>query len=132
MYVVDFLHSFAEAGFFAFLREESAGAEPKEAEMIDVCKPPFKLAEHFRWTIGIMAPQDDNLGASNGMDCWIAPCAGARAGVVAPSALWIGEVLFARSTDLFASKALRLRNQRVSASGRRRSAQRHISRNNER
>jgi hypothetical protein len=99
MHVVDFLHSFAEAGVVALLREESIGAEPKEAEMIDVCKPPFKFAEHFRWTIGIMAPQGDNLEASNDMDCWIAPRAGARASVAAPSALWPGEVLLARAID---------------------------------
>lgn len=50
-----------------------------------------------------MAPQGDNLEASNGLDCRIArrAVAGARIGITAPSALWTGEVLLARSIDGF-------------------------------
>jgi hypothetical protein len=71
--------------------------------VIDVYKPLFNLAEHYRWAIGIKVPRGDNLEALKGPDFWIAPhaVAGARIGVTTPPKFWSGEVRPERSTGGF-------------------------------
>lgn len=93
VYVAEFLRQFGETAVDAVLLMESADTEPANDEAMALYQPVINVAAHYRWQLGLFAPQGRfaGVGPSFVVGRQVAP-AGKHAGVIVDEEFWRSEV----------------------------------------
>ncbi len=96
-YIADFLRELPQTIVAGILLDESALATPLSTEVTSLYQPIFNIANHYRWQVGILAPQADTAGtiaaASAGApDFWITtePVSAKTCGIIVSDGFWSG------------------------------------------
>ncbi|MDP9142782.1 MAG: hypothetical protein M3O62_18580 [Pseudomonadota bacterium] len=88
--MADFLRVFADAGVDLLLLRESAQSEPDSAAALECYQSVFNVATHYRWTVGLYAPEGRYIGGESALAFVLAPRAvpGSTSGCVIDPAYW--------------------------------------------
>jgi hypothetical protein len=94
-YIADFLRSLPQTELAGLLLDESAEAGAPSIETVKLYQPIFNLGNHYRWDVGVYAPQSDASALTSpswdgGPAFWIMsdPVAGKDCGVLVPATFW--------------------------------------------
>ncbi len=112
-YIADFLRELPQTVVAGILLDESGVASPLSADITGLYQPIFNIANHYRWQVGILAPQPGTAGAiaaaaAGAPDFWITtePVAGKTCGIIVPEAFWSGTAAPARPEGGFRYAAI--------------------------
>jgi hypothetical protein len=112
-YIADFLRELPQTVVAGVLLDESAAAEPLSTDTTGLYQPIFNIANHYRWQVGILAPQAGNgaaiaAAAAAAPDFWITaePVVGKTCGAIVGAAFWTGEAAPARPDGGFLYAAI--------------------------
>lgn len=91
-YIADFLRELPQTLVAGVLLDDRAVAAPLSAEITGLYQPVFNIASHYRWQVGILAPQPGDAITAAAPDFWITGAAvpGKTCGVIVPETFWGG------------------------------------------
>lgn len=112
-YIADFLRELPQTLVAGILLDESDVTAPLPADTVALYQPIFNIANHYRWQVGILAPQAGSrdviaAAATGAPDFWITaePVVGKTCGVIIGEAFWSGATAPARPEGGFRYAAI--------------------------
>ena len=97
-YIADFLRELPQTVVAGILLDESTLAAPLSSDEVALYQPIFNIANHYRWLVGILAPQTGTseaiaATAPAAPDFWITsePVAGKTCGIIVGNSFWTGD-----------------------------------------
>jgi len=73
MYCADFIRYYSETPLSGILLEESPDSLPAGGEELSWYQPIFNVAKHYRWSVGLNLPSDQECDIPDGIDFVISP-----------------------------------------------------------
>jgi hypothetical protein len=91
-FIADFLRELPQTMVAGLLLDESAATLAVTATTIALYQPVLNVASHYRWQVGILAPQPGSETAAGALDFWIlpAPVPVKTCGIIVPESFWSG------------------------------------------